>query len=265
MVWYKLTRATDGHDYIVKYQGTQALDKQVVGPEANDKIKALEACRPHHVIVGDYAMDVSIIGTRLWYPSAKTLKDQPTKGDRPNGIRGLCIHYPVWFSGAHKVDQLNDICINNGHSYMICDEKGQMYQGAPLNRWGWHTGKAAWRKLPTPLSAELLGVEVCSWGRMQDLSASLKRYVDKSRVKVLKNDRDNAPAGEYESFTNKQIASIVSLCFWLKDNYPEFSFDNVVGHSEISPGRKADPGGCMELSMQQFRNLLKVEYQKLRG
>lgn len=263
-MWYKLTRATDGHDYLITYQGNQPLGKRIVGPEAKEKIEALKNCVPHHVIIGDYAMDVSQVGAELWYPNAVRLKRQVTQGKRPNGVKGLVIHYPVWFREPEKVTQLNEMCIDNRHSYMICDGNGQMYQGAPMDEWGWHTGQARWRGLKSPLSAQFLGVEVCSWGHYEQLSPSIKRYVDKSLLVDLEKSRDNAPAGRYEKFSEKQIQSIMSLCFWLKDNFPEFEFDNVVAHSEISPGRKPDPGGCLPWSMDNFRDRLKLEYNRIR-
>ena len=45
----------------------------------------------------------------------------------------------------------------------------------------------------------------------------------------------------YESFSNKQIKSLIILCQQLKKKY-SIKKDNFLGHSDIAPLRKSDPG-----------------------
>ena len=48
---------------------------------------------------------------------------------------------------------------------------------------------------------------------------------------------------------------------WLKKNNPEiFNLEYVLGHSEISAGRKQDPGGALSMSMVEFREKLIENY-----
>jgi len=45
-----------------------------------------------------------------------------------------------------------------------------------------------------------------------------------------------------DAFTDAQYESLVHLTRALMDEYPIVSKDNIVGHSDIAPERKTDPG-----------------------
>ena len=47
---------------------------------------------------------------------------------------------------------------------------------------------------------------------------------------------------EEDDFTQNQYKNLVNICLTLFKYYPEITRQNVVGHSEIAPGRKTVPG-----------------------
>jgi len=47
---------------------------------------------------------------------------------------------------------------------------------------------------------------------------------------------------EGELFEQEQYRVLAKLCCCLMKNYPEINQDRICGHSDISPGRKQDPG-----------------------
>lgn len=55
-------------------------------------------------------------------------------------------------------------------------------------------------------------------------------------------------------FEDKQYESLAHLVSIIKRSYPDISDQNIVGHSDISPGRKTDPGPCFD--WPRFRSLL---------
>ncbi|WP_457021162.1 hypothetical protein [Luteimonas sp. A611] len=67
----------------------------------------------------------------------------------------------------------------------------------------------------------------------------------------------NQSAGHYQKYTILQEASLRTLLTWLRSNNPDvFRFDLVLGHDEVSPGRKVDPGGSLSMTMSAFRQSL---------
>ena len=51
-----------------------------------------------------------------------------------------------------------------------------------------------------------------------------------------------------EKYTNYQYESLVEVSKALINNYRDLNKDNIVGHSDISPDRKEDPGKYFEWS-----------------
>ena len=49
-----------------------------------------------------------------------------------------------------------------------------------------------------------------------------------------------------DMFESGQYNALVNLTQCLQEAYPEIDGDRIVGHSDISPGRKTDPGPCFE-------------------
>jgi|GEM_PF-3833427 len=75
---------------------------------------------------------------------------------------------------------------------------------------------------------------------------------------VQKKENDNLTLGAYEKYTEKQETSLKKLLIWLyKNNSVGLSIDYVLGHDEVSPGRKQDPGGSLSKSMPDYRAHLK--------
>jgi len=82
--------------------------------------------------------------------------------------------------------------------------------------------------------------------------------------------RGNIEPGHYHAFTPAQFDAIRRVCVWLYLNNPDvFSIDRVVGHDEVSPGRKADPGGALYdgavYTMTEFRRLLWADVDAVRA
>ncbi len=89
-------------------------------------------------------------------------------------------------------------------------------------------------------------MEICSWGK-------------DSKVGPFRESKGeaNIKKGKYQAFTSKQEAALKNFIFWLKDVNPEFDVEWVVGHDEIAPTRKSDPGASLSMTMPKFRELLK--------
>lgn len=204
----------------------------------------------------------------LWYPKAWTVTPPlPTRGRYASGYpRGAVVHFTA---GAYGLSEL-DLARQLGYAYFLVDEYGGVHQGFPLDRWGSHAGKSTWPSLGDGVSRHLVGIEVdCAGILTPDGHGNFKTWwgkvVPHGDVRILpakKGADDNRTPGAYHAFTAKQEEGLIELLLWLKDNHPTvFDFDLVLGHDEVSPGRKQDPGASLSVPMPELRSLLKQRYQ----
>ena len=76
----------------------------------------------------------------------------------------------------------------------------------------WHAGKSRWKNFVN-LNKNSLGIELVNKGHQFG----------------------------YQAFSNQQIKSLISLCKFLKKKFA-IKKENFLGHSDIAPLRKSDPG-----------------------
>lgn len=198
----------------------------------------------------------------LWYPMARNPGvNMATAGRYTHGYPvGAVVHHTAGASGMSSIEWAK----KQGYAFLLIDRDGTVYQAHPLDRWGSHAGSSFWPSLGTGLSSKLVGIEVAAAGKVKDVgSGQYQTYwgkqLPKERVRVLHERRDRFDvAGSYEAATAEQEESLIELLCWLKLNGPDiFDCNNILGHMEISPGRKDDPSGTLSMSMSELRELIK--------
>ena len=97
-------------------------------------------------------------------------------------------------------------------SHYIINRKGEVTQLVKDLHIAWHAGKSKWKGFKD-LNKDSIGIELVNKGHKFG----------------------------YQKFTNFQIKSLVKLCKKLKKKY-NISRKNFLGHSDIAPLRKIDPG-----------------------
>lgn len=214
----------------------------------------------------------------LWIPFARRNEGgaMRTRGNYRWGYpEGAIVHFT-----AGRDNALNDISsgIRNGYAYLTIAPNGTVYQNHPLDEWGYHAGESRWPALGGGVSQYLVGIEICASGKLRRIDDNHYRpwYNEASYLTPLgKSPKEaddlradqvrtvsaeaNRVAGSYERYTDAQETALKAVLKWLHDNKPAtFSYDLVLGHDEVSPGRKNDPGGALSITMPAFRTWLKT-------
>jgi len=126
-------------------------------------------------------------------------------------IKFIIIHYTGMKKESDAIKRLSDYKTKVSSHYFIKDN-GNIINLVPDLYEAWHAGKSRWKNINS-LNKYSIGIEI------------------------------NNPGHEfgYKSFTTKQISSIKKLLNFLIKKY-KIKLENILGHSDIAPDRKKDPG-----------------------
>jgi hypothetical protein len=220
-----------------------------------------------------------------WYPLAiKTGEKMRTRGKyRKSFPQGLVVHYTAGRSrggvlrnkktnAEQGLQSVGSAVRKGSYAYFVLDRDGNVYQNFPLDRWGYHAGKSSWKELSGTVSDELVGIEIMNAGKMEEKKGS-KYYAwftgskdtpfSEKEIRHIKKSNKNQAKGVYHKYSEEQERSLLELIMWLKRTNPEvFNLDLVLGHDEVAPGRKSDPGGSLSMAMPDFREKIIKEYKQ---
>ena len=137
----------------------------------------------------------------------------PNHDERPAGepIDTLVLHYTGMRTAEEAIGRLRDP-ISRVSAHYVVEEDGAVWRLVPEERRAWHAGVSHWRGREA-LNGRSVGVEVVNpgheWG--------------------------------YRPFPALQMAAVCDLCLDIVARRG-IAARNVVGHSDVSPDRKQDPG-----------------------
>ena len=126
-------------------------------------------------------------------------------------IKFIILHYTGMKRESAALRRLTDPKSKVSAHYFI-KKNGEITTLVPDLYIAWHAGKSYWKKY-TNLNKNSIGIEITNPGH---------------NIK-------------YERFSKPQIKSLVKLCKFLINKY-NIKPNNILGHSDIAPYRKKDPG-----------------------
>ncbi len=165
--------------------------------------------------------------------------ESPNFSDRPNGMEPslLVIHNISLPPGKFGDDYIKNFFLNKldsslhpyfneikdlkVSSHLLIDRQGSLLQFVAFSKKAWHAGVS-----------EFKGQKECN-----DFSIGIEL-----------EGTDTIP------YTEEQYLSLVKVTNCLLEHYPSISKDRIVGHKDIAPGRKTDPGNSFD--WDKYRNLI---------
>ena len=135
----------------------------------------------------------------------------PNFNDRPSGVTPshIVLHFTGGASAQSALDKLTDGTNKNPVSshYMI-DEEGRIYRLVDEEKRAWHAGLGTWNG-DSDMNSTSIGIEL--------------------------SNRDRNP------YTAAQLLALTTLCHDIQRRH-KIPPQNVIGHSDLAPDRKDDPG-----------------------
>ena len=128
-----------------------------------------------------------------------------------NSIKIIVIHYTGMQSTRESLLRLCDPK-SKVSSHFLIDQNGQVYRLVEDRQTAWHAGKSCWGRYKN-LNKNSIGIELVNKGHKFG----------------------------YTKFKKKQLLSLIKVCKSLIKKY-KIKKKNIVGHSDIAPLRKIDPG-----------------------
>lgn len=192
----------------------------------------------------------------LWYPKAVKGSGMKKQGEYRKGYpEGAVVHFTAGRCDTEREAQDSlQWGVDSGYTFFVIGPTGVVYQNFPLSHWGHHAGASSHPELGSSVSKYLVGIEVACAGRVDSNGkAWFNKIYAPERLRTVTAGA-NRQAGTYVKYTEAQEDALVELLVWLKKNNPQiFRTDLILGHDEVSPGRKNDPGGSLSVTMPQLR------------
>ena len=165
----------------------------------------------------------------------------------PNMPDTLVLHYTAMDTPQQA---LNLLCSpqHQASAHVLVTRQGVFIQLAPFNTITWHAGESQHQQR-TQLNHCSLGIEMDNAGRLekhQDHYCSWQRHPYAFEETLLLTHRNEKTPCYWHRYTFSQIRAVRQLCQLLLKTY---DIQHILGHEEISPNRKYDPGPAFPLNI----------------
>lgn len=168
--------------------------------------------------------------------------------ESPNGSgiikpRFLVIHFTAGFYEG-SISWMTQK--QSGVSAHLCiGEEGEVTQLAPFNRRCNHAGQSVWKGVQM-LNGHSIGFEIANLGQVTGVPGSYRwgsRAIPDNRV-MRAAHRNGGPVVGWQTYTPQQIQTTTEAARAVCRTY---GIAEIVGHDDIAPKRKTDPGPAFDM------------------
>ena len=180
------------------------------------------------------------------------VKRMPIPGGQVLNLRRfLIIHFTDGATAESSVSWWKNPKARGSNAHIVIDRDGSVIQCRPFNRTCGHAGKARWRDPKTgllfaSLNSCSIGIELANGGADEPGPDGFDWAKKQPGFQVIKAaHKHGGPVREWEAYPAAQLASCDAVSLALVDR---FNLDDLVGHEDISRGRKTDPGPAFPMA-----------------
>ncbi|MEO8175326.1 MAG: N-acetylmuramoyl-L-alanine amidase [Sphingomicrobium sp.] len=138
-------------------------------------------------------------------------RPSPNFDERAFPVSMIVLHYTGMPDAEGALNRLTSPDSKVSAHYLI-DEDGSVFRLVDEDKRAWHAGKSRWRGV-TDINSASVGIEIVNPGHEFG----------------------------YRAFPDEQIGALIPLVAAIKERHA-IGRGNIVGHSDVAPARKEDPG-----------------------
>lgn len=195
----------------------------------------------------------AVVGHRLHHDGRPVTFRQTPHGGTPIRPAFLILHYTAGLSAVSAVSWFLDPR-SKASAHLVVARDGAVTQLMAFDRACWHAGKSRWQGIDG-LNSHSIGIEMVNAGRLTRAGSSWKSWsgetIPDGQVVVARHPAERETAG-WHAYGSAQIAAVMAIGAALHRAY---RFQEVLGHEDIAPGRKVDPGPAFPLAAVASRIL----------
>lgn len=158
----------------------------------------------------------------------------------------IVIHYTggTTLGGAQSTLQDPNV---KASAHLLVDYDGSIVQLVPFSHIAWHAGKSNYNGR-SGFNKYSIGIEIVNPGYLvktgnNEFRTAYGHTVEPENAALLRHKNENE-ARYWHEYKEAQLVVTEKICFALKAAFP---IQYILGHDEISPKRKTDPGPCFPI------------------
>jgi len=209
---------------------------------------------------------MKILETHILEEANYISKGVSLKGFQKGDPRSIIIHYTAC-SYETAIRFLADPKTKVS-AHLIISKSGEITQIVPFNKIAHHAGKSSWRTNNYNLkdfNKISIGIELENWGLLKRKDHKfycwppLDKHGKPLYRKLFEGEVVLLNENFWDQYTEIQMEILKKICLELLAKYP-IHIDLILGHCDIAPKRKIDPGDAFDL--QKFIKSLALQNEE---
>jgi N-acetylmuramoyl-L-alanine amidase len=131
--------------------------------------------------------------------------------------------------------------------HVMIARDGSVKQMVPFDFAAHHAGPSRWKGVEG-LNRHSIGIDLENWGQLKSREGTWQAWTG-AAVPAAEVLTTGDPPQHWQRYTDAQLLSFAKVACALRQAYP--SIEDIVGHEQVSAGRKNDPGPAFPLQRMQ--------------
>ena len=175
--------------------------------------------------------------------------------------RAVVIHFTSGATAKSSINFWRSKAAKGASAHVIIDRDGTIIQCRPFDKTCGHAGVSRWKdpcskRVFSGMNSCSIGIELANAGEDDELTERWSNLPP-----LVARHRNGGNIEEWEKYTNEQLDACFKVTRAVVDRY---NLDDIVGHEDIAPERKNDPGPAFPMELLRkhcgFTGLPKVHW-----